>query len=439
MKYKNSRTLLCLLALSLAGCYKYKEASPLASPAYLRVFNSIPYNVDALHSGQTPPFLCFLFDPAFDAAGVPTGGGIVGDWLHNRKLFSLSYPIDAGTALNAGNGDINPNPGAATANIVTNANYEYPGKMHVLTAPPMNGMDMSAWAQVPSGRHRVLFVIRPEDNTPFTQLTPTLRKTVLIDTTIDLKAGEVYTLEALLTDLDHSVYGAYLRQEQFPHQSFDPGRLYATFYNLSGRPSVMSTNSAYPFYFYYSDTLTVRYTYEIFDENFSDSVTGDTPPVRPVTGANKVYLTTVIRGRDDLSVFTAMPFLSRNNFFDKQGFLKTYWEGSAAQHWGTMPYAAFDFSRTDPAGSQPAFFHYPRLLCIADPANFNTFDPERVNNSNGGLYTSHPGAFIYQPNLNMVVQSGGSLNFFPTVNIFEIIYNRVYLMQLQRQFQKVPE
>src|ERR1700761_4508568 len=199
--------MLSFAAVFLASCYKYKSAPQVASPAYIRVFNSLPYTVDALHAGQAAPVLCFLMDPTNDSSGVASGGSVVGDWLQTRELFSLSYAADAGTALNAQATISQVNAGLPTQNV-TNANYEYPGKMHVLTAPAMNGIDMSAWAQVPSGKHRILFVTRPEDDRPFATLPSSLRSDVIIDTTVDLQEGEVYTMNALLTDIDKNIYGA---------------------------------------------------------------------------------------------------------------------------------------------------------------------------------------------------------------------------------------
>jgi hypothetical protein len=438
MKHQSNWQIACLVVLGLSGCYKYKQAQPLSNPAYLRVFNSIPYDVSALNA-QSAPFLCFLMDPVFDASGAPSGGTIVGDWLQVRELYSMSYPLDAGTALNAGNGQYSNNTGNPTISYVTNANYEYPGKVHVATAPPMNGLDLSAWAQVPSGKHRLMFVTRPQNNTAFGQLASPLRSKVLIDTTVNLTAGDVYTLDALETNLDSGSYGAYLRDEQFVHQQFDPGRMYTAFYNLSGSPSFLTTNPNYPDYYFLSDTLAIYYTYNIFDDNYSDPYPGygQSPPVRPLSNANHVYLGTVIRGRDDLSAFTSMPFLSRNYFFNQQGVLRSYFNGQDGDSSGTMPYVSFDFVRTNYIQYGNL---YPELDCSADPAIFNNLDPDNVNYFNGVFqFSNETEPFGYQVNLFQVVQSDTSLNFFPTVNMFEMVYDRIYLMQLERQFEQVPD
>lgn len=427
---------LLVVALALTGCYKYKSGQALSNPAYLRVFNSIPYEQTALNA-QTYPFLCFLMDPTFDASGAPVGGTVVGDWLQLRQLYSMSYAADAGTALNAGSGQYSNQVGSPDVIYVTNANYEYPGKVHVPTAPAMNGLDLSAWAQVPSGKHRLMFVVRPQSNTAFGDLAATLRSKIIIDTTVDLTAGNVFTLEAVETNIDSNKYGAYLRNEQFVHQSFDPGRLYSVFYNLGGAPSFLTTNPSYPDFNFYADTLTIAYSYRIFDDTYSDPNPGLTtsPPVTTLATANNVYLGTVIRGRDDLSTYMPMPFLTRSYFFNQQNILRAYWE-APSDSTGTMPYVSFDFTRTvDHPGSKL----YPELECSADPATFNSLNPDLVNASIALNETNFINAFNYQVSLFQVMQSDTSLNFFPTINVFEIVYDRIYLMQLERQFEKVPD
>jgi hypothetical protein len=417
----------------LSGCYKYKEQPQLQKPAYLRVFNSIPFTLDAFHAGQAEPFLCFIIDPHFDGSGAPDTGAVVGDWLHNRELFSLSYAADAGTALDA-QAITNLNDPNLPTQTVPNANYEYPGKLHVLTAPQMNGLDLSAWAQVPSGKHRVLFVVRPEDNTPFSKVAPSLKK-ILIDTTLDLSAGEVYTINALSTDIDNNGYGVFLRQEQFIHEKFDTGRIYASFYNLSGIRPYLATDPKFPDFWFAADTMAINYTYWVNDDNYATNVS---MPSQPLSSANNVYFSTIIRGQTDGSVFVPLPFLTRDQFFDQQGVLRTLSSlipGNTPT--GTMPYVSFSFNQTSAQVAQ--YGHFPTLVCSGDPANFNTLDPNSVNNSLGQPFSGPSSSLMYQPNLNRVIQANGSLNIIPTINVFEIIYNHIYLMQLQRGFDKVPE
>src|ERR1700744_29271 len=197
----------------LAGCNKYAEGPATlggGAPAYLRVFNVVPFALTPFNSAGATPFFTFLFDPQMDASGTPDGGLIVGDFLGQRQLYCTSYSINEGNSLNA----------SLDTAVKSSINYEYPGEAHVLTAPPINGFDLSAWAQVPSGKHRVLFITRPQTDTAFAHLSQSIRKSIVIDTTIDLQAGEVYTLEAGARNLERNQYGVYMRQEEFIHETF---------------------------------------------------------------------------------------------------------------------------------------------------------------------------------------------------------------------------
>ncbi len=133
-----------------------------------------------------------LIDPEMDGQGLPNNAGIVGDFLATRQLFSLSYPINA--ANSDISGSVLSGRGGASASLYP-SNFEYPGNAHVLTAPAINGFDLSAWAQIPSGKHRIMFIVRPQNNTPFKNLSALIRGNILIDTTVELAHGEVYTMQ----------------------------------------------------------------------------------------------------------------------------------------------------------------------------------------------------------------------------------------------------
>ncbi len=98
-----------------------------------------------------------------------------------------------------------------------------------------------------------------------------------------------------------------------------------------------------------------------------------------------------------------------------------------------MPYVSFTFQQNT-AGAVA----YPMLMCDVDPTTYNTLDPDQVNYFNGIGYNNQPRSFAHQATLNQVVQSDTTLGFYPTINVFEIIYDRIYLMQLERMFEKVP-
>lgn len=418
-----------ILLLLLTGCYKYERLPDVQDAAYLRVFNSIPYSVDVLHAGQAPPFLCMLIDPEFDEQGIPSGGAIEGDFLATRDPFSASYSMNAGTGLDAGNGGYAGTDGrGGLTNRVTNSNPEYPGKLRVRTAPSMNGFDLSAWAQVPAGKHRIVFVVRPEDNTAFRQLPALKRKWVLVDTVLELKSGEIQTLNVLTTDRDKNQYGVSLRQEQFVKRSFDPGQLYVTFYNLSGKRPFLASDSKYPDYSFFKDTIAIKYTYYIFNDNFED-LKGNI--YKPLPQSNNVYLTTLYRQTaPEQSPFLALPFLPRDYFFDEKGMLRTFFreDKATAYRTGTMPFFAFDFVETSDASSAHGQSRVSRMNCSVSQAAINNINLSRLPAETG----------ILQGQLNLFTQIGGQIRVFPTVNIFELIDNHVYMMQVQQAFEKLP-
>ncbi|HEV2483557.1 MAG TPA: hypothetical protein VGS79_28020 [Puia sp.] len=207
---------LCLGIAVLASCKKYPELPSLHQPAYLRVFNDLNYVLGPANSTLPSNEITFLFDPVFDKSGLPTGASIVGDYITVRDTFSTSYPAGAG-------------------NIAVTDQAEWPGSATVLTAPTINGFDLSSWAQVPSGKHRIMLMGRPQTDTPFVNLPASGRGTIIADTTVDLTAGEVYTLEAALFDEAANITGAYLRQENFPHTAFTTQNNYLSFYDLSAK------------------------------------------------------------------------------------------------------------------------------------------------------------------------------------------------------------
>lgn len=407
---------------SAAGCKKYMQAPEVGKPAYLRIFNDIPYSLDGTSAGQPLPFLTFLLDPKMDEKGVPGGGEIVGDFLATRQLYSLSYPINAG-------------------NVSQRVNYDYPGRLPVLTAPPINGLDLSAWAQVPSGRHRVMFVTRPFTDTPFANLPVKARQKILIDTTIDLQAGEVYTMETVATDLDKARYGLYLRKESFVHEKFDDDKIYISFYNLSGAPraSAVYYGSASQS-LYCRDTINVSYTYRMIDEIRSVPMYGVYfyPPMFPRID---VPISPLTKRFAASAPFDVLPVLDRSYFFDYLGQLRTYsplaGPPAGGSYMGTFPFV--DFSFTDAVG-QPirkltngdALYMGDKVLyftlhCIGDPGRINTYDGDMVSDNGVEAYPA-------LASLNLITNINGKVDISPTINIVELVYGRAYHMQIQKLY-----
>ncbi len=197
------------------ACHKFKTVPNISQAAYLRVFNSLTLSPGLNNSLIPTPYLVFLFDPVQDAQGNFTNkAGFIGDFLAQRLSYSNSYPTQAG-----GTG------------ILTN--YEWPGKNTILTAPSINGLNLSNWAQIPSGKHRMVFLSRPLNDTSFFNLPLSTRNSILGDTTFDFNPGEVYTAESVLLDGRKNKTGVYIRKENFTKTTFSSNYNYISFYNLS--------------------------------------------------------------------------------------------------------------------------------------------------------------------------------------------------------------
>jgi hypothetical protein len=410
--------LLAIILLWGTACRKYAEgpAAVSNSPAYLRVFNVAPYTATVLNSAAPAPFFTFVMDPTADAAGLTNGGSIVGDWLGQRQGYVSSVSINEGNSV-----------GASLDTFVThNITYEYPGSAHVLTAPPIHGYDLSAWAQVPSGKHRVLFIARPQTDTPFVSLSPAIRKSIVIDTTIDLQAGEVYTMEAVSTDEDHNKFGAYLRQEQFIHQTFSDSNIYVGFYNLSGIPSAYnaySGSSPYPNDF--PDSMAIYCTYNIFDWLTYDAslqTTTTNYSYDPLQGFNNVYLTTLTQRMNTTTSFFPLPLLPSSYYYDGQGIFGSYTPnlGPVTNH-GSLPWVNFSAVSLSSAPST----HGYSILCTNDPAKINDLDPSSLAGGSLGIGYS-TASLSYFTNVNGVITAR------PSLIILEIAYGYVYMMRIQQ-------
>ena len=210
----NKRTVIFLwviIVFGVMGCRKTNFAT-LSNPAYLRVFNCLSYNISLDNKDAPQPFLTMLVNPVVDAGGIPESAQVTGDFLDLRDNWARPYPDAANTSV---------------------YQKEFPGTAKILAAPILNGYDLSSWAQVPSGKLRVQFYSRPLSTTDFFSLEKNQRKLLLIDTTIDLKAGEVYTMHVLEEDFTSRKKAIYLRHETFVKEPFSDSLVYVNFYNLS--------------------------------------------------------------------------------------------------------------------------------------------------------------------------------------------------------------
>lgn len=395
-------SLCCLLALS---CKKYTPQSDIGGAAYLRVFNEIPFNLDLSNKAQVVPFFTMLVDPVIGGDGTPTGGKIVGDYLGSRQFFNTSTSSNEGNALGT----------SLDTTVRYNINYEYPGNAHVLTAPSINGLDLSAWAQVTSGKHRFIFIARPQNYIDFPALSDTIRRKIIIDTTIDLQEGQVYTMEAVLQDVDATKYGVYLRQENFTTQTLDANKNYVSFYNLSGKNSVFSNLNISPSSNYFYDTMNVSYTYNTVTIPPDPTIL---PVVNALPGYNNLALTTLTGRMPASAPYYPLPVLPVSYFYDNQGNLRTY-DQFGSNGTGTMPYFVFTFLAS---GN-----NIPGTGMLQQYSFFCDFDPVTVNDVSAFHLGDH------NANLNMLVQSDGQIYLYPAIYIMELVFDHIYLMQVQRK------
>lgn len=138
-----------LLLLIMAGIGCRKTDYPVVdNPAYIRVFNSLTSQLTLADKDKPQPFLTMLIDPVLDKDGIPESAAVTGDFLDIRESWARPYPDAANTEL---------------------YQKEYPGTAKVAAAPIINGYNLASWAQVVSGEHRIMFISRPVNTTPFFQ------------------------------------------------------------------------------------------------------------------------------------------------------------------------------------------------------------------------------------------------------------------------------
>ncbi|PUZ21845.1 hypothetical protein DCC81_24985 [Chitinophaga parva] len=289
----------CLLALAGAlqlGACRKTDYPTVQSPAYLRVFNDLTYNVTLDNKDAPPPYLIMMIDPVMGDSSAPVSAAITCDYLNTRGELARPYPDAGNTSL---------------------WQTEFPGTMKVAVGPILNGYDLSSYGQVPSGKHRFVFATRPLSNAPFFSLSAENRKHFLVDTVLDLQQGEVYTMNIL----EQSVYTAktiaYVRQEQFTRQSFSDSAVYVNFYNLSAE--------GYNQTFVYDeaggnlnrnlkDTMNVYYTL------FGTSPGANQPGQLP--GYQNVFMTTMLRSQEPVAHpyyhFPLFPIPSWNRIYAGQ-------------------------------------------------------------------------------------------------------------------------
>ena len=393
--------------LYLTSCQKI-EYTRMDNPAYIRVFNSLNHRLSLETKGEKVPYLCMLINPTFDSNGLPIGAEMVGDFLDVREIYAPPYPTHIGASA-------------------TQSNPEYPGKERVLAGPVLNGFDLSSWAQVPSGEVHMMFFYRPKDNVGFFDLSSTLREKPLIDTTVQLSAGEVYTMNVLSTDMISKAVNLLVRQENFHKLSLSDSAVYVNFYNYSAEgywraDKDVKAGIGLP----YADIFTqgIRDTMNVYLTLRSNESAPGAPEGRTnyeSAAYRAKYLTTVFRNTTSGGV---QPY---------QSF--PLWVNPQDDHVSTRLAEIFQFAvpgmdpleqpynlfSSDPGIRLDKKSEYAWLTCFVNPYHYPNI---------GANYTS-----FAMPNLIVTTHSGANNpQSFATVNTIEIINGKAYLTTIQRRY-----
>ncbi len=382
-----------LLVLGIVGCTKV-EYTQIEEPAYLRVFNNLNYVQTLDSKDDKVPFFCMLINPVVGVDGTLSEAEIVGDFLDKRDAYAPPYPSHIGS-----NNSVN--------------NPEYPGKNNVLVGPILNGFDLSSWAQVPSGKLRVVFAYRPKNTIPFFQLEPHLRKDILIDTVINLDGREVYTLHLLQTDFVTKEHGVLLRQENFHKLSLSDSLVYVNFYNMSAKgfwqADATLKDDDYKLASFKSgikDDMNVFLS--LYEDQSKPSHIGATVP-----GFKGKYMTSVKR---NTNLATVSPYVSF-----------PLWAGSTADGIMTPMWQRFDFfvpgmdMTNNPfyAGEKNTGGNWAAVNCL----------------QNGKVAVTSGDNGTLLPNLLVNIHSGkDNPKTFATVNTLEVVNGRIYLTTIQRKY-----
>ncbi len=396
------------LILLFARCQKIEYTS-INDPAYIRVFNSLNYKLSMEIKGGKLPYLCMLINPQFNEKGIPVGAETVGDFLDVRNVYAPPYPSNIGASS-------------------TKNNPEYPGKERVLAGPILNGFDLSSWAQVPSGKVRMMFYFRPVDNVGFFNLSETLRQEALIDTTFTIDAGEVYTMNVLMNDFVKKDISLHIRQENFHKLPLADTSVYVNFYNYSAKGYWQADKfEKVSFGEPYRDIFTqgIRDTMNVYltlrsNEKAPGAPSGKTDFQSESFTAK--YLTTVIRNTESTRVQPYQSFpLWANPEDDRVStrmaeILQFVLPGMDPQH---LTYNLFS---QDPQINLDKNSEYAWLTCFVNPYHYPQFSVKD--------YSSH-----FMPNLIITTHSGSNNpQSFGSVNTVEVINGKAYLMTIQRRY-----
>lgn len=386
--------LFILLLTGLMSCKKVAYRK-IDNPAYIRVFNNLTYNVGVSNKDEPQPFLCMLIDPVLDQDGKPGSAAIIGDFLDKRAPYA------------------SPNP-AHTGLSTSRFNPEYPGKELVLTAPILNGFDLTNWAQVPSGKHRIMFISRPINEIPFFQLEKELRNNILVDTVLNLTEREVYTLHVLQQDFVTKKNMLYVREENFHKQPLSESFSYVNFYNLSAK-GYFSADRA--FKNLTGDELSIPLRFGIQD-NMNVYLTQIDAGNKRIPELSYQFAGNMKRNLQDAKVspYFSFPVLPETND-----------NGIATNSWQFIQFLAPGMDPT----SNIMFGAPPSTFTAVSAANMNglyayaQFDTKRYPKISSDIL----------PNMIINVHSGADRpRSFGVVNTIEVVNGHIYLSTVQRKY-----
>lgn len=389
---------LILFATLLGGCVEV-EYLEIEKPAYLRVFNNLNYEVTLENRFENIPFLTMLIDPEFDENGIPVSAAIIGDFLDERERYAAPYPVHSSSS-------------------VSKNNPEYPGKENVLVGPILNGFDLSSWAQIPEGEHRIVFYFRPISDVPFLSLDKKLRTQMVTDTVIYLKEKEVYTLHVLQKDYETKENGIILRQETFHKIPLADSLVYINFYNMSSKGfyeydnNQKSTNEYGTLSKGVPDGVNVYLS--LFPE--ADNNTDISGSTSMISGYDRTFLTSIFRDTesDEVNPYFHFPLFAGTGK-DEEHIQTEMFQTLSLLAPGLDPYKTPYSSHYE---SEQGFYH--TLLFYKDGA---TSFPKK-----------NTGAVFY-PNMIVNVHSGKyNPRSFSSVNSLEIVNGKAYLTTIQRRY-----
>ncbi|WP_316841699.1 hypothetical protein [Pedobacter gandavensis] len=379
-----------ILLLLAGGCSKVDYVK-IEDPAYLRVFNNLNYSIGLNNKDEAVPFLTMLIDPEMDANGMPVKAAITGDFLDQREPYAPPYPSHVGSSISY-------------------KNPEYPGKENVLVGPVLNGFDLSSWAQIPSGKHRVVFMFRPVNNVPFFNLDSRLKKNILIDTTMVLDAKEVYTLHVLQKNFQTKKNGVYLRKENFQKLSLSDSLVYVNFYNMSAKGFEEAENSAKTGY---EKSGALRYGIREHMNIFSSLFTSELSMLKPVYAHTNKFMGKLSRNSEVLEV---------SKYYSFPLFADPKSDGIQTNIWQRFDLMA--------PGMNPENNPYESISLNTDrnwaPINCMLDGKSQLQGNDNAAQL---------PNMVVNIHSGKyNPRSFATVNTIEIVNGNVYLTTIQRKY-----